>query len=155
MWGIEYITKRIKEKKRNRAILKKVIPINELTAVVVDLCIKIHSRIGPGCFEKVYEEILYYELTKLGFNVQRQILLPIQYNELLIKNAYKIDLLVEDKLVLELKSLFPLPPVYFNQIHTHLSLLNLKHGMLINFKMPLMKDGIHRVFNNSGREEMS
>ncbi|MBK7562107.1 MAG: GxxExxY protein [Chitinophagaceae bacterium] len=155
MWGIEYITKRIKEKKRNRAILKKVIPINELTAVVVDLCIKIHSRIGPGCFEKVYEEILYYELTKLGFNVQRQLLLPIQYNELLIKNAYKIDLLVEDKLVLELKSLFPLPPVYFNQIHTHLSLLNLKHGMLINFKMPLMKDGIHRVFNNSGREEMS
>lgn len=135
--------------------MKKVIPINELTAVVVDLCIKIHSRIGPGCFEKVYEEILYYELTKLGFNVQRQILLPIQYNELLIKNAYKIDLLVEDKLVLELKSLFPLPPVYFNQIHTHLSLLNLKHGMLINFKMPLMKDGIHRVFNNSGREEMS
>lgn len=135
--------------------MKKVIPINELTAVVVDLCIKIHSRIGPGCFEKVYEEILYYELTKLGFNVQRQLLLPIQYNELLIKNAYKIDLLVEDKLVLELKSLFPLPPVYFNQIHTHLSLLNLKHGMLINFKMPLMKDGIHRVFNNSGREEMS
>jgi GxxExxY protein len=135
--------------------MKNTIPINELTAIVVDLCIKIHSRIGPGCFERVYEEILYYELTKLGFKVQRQLLLPIQYDELYIKDAYKIDLLVEDKLVLELKSLFPLPPVYFNQIHTHLSLLNLKHGMLINFKVSLMKEGIHRVFNNFGREELT
>ncbi|MGB3006979.1 MAG: GxxExxY protein [Chitinophagaceae bacterium] len=123
--------------------------------MVINLCIKIHSRIGPGCFEKVYEEILYYELIKLGFKVQRQLLLPIQYDELFIKDAYKIDLLIEDKLVLELKSLFPLPPVYFNQIHTHLSLLNLKHGMLINFKVPLMKEGIHRVFNNFGKEELT
>jgi GxxExxY protein len=143
------------EKKSHSPILNKSIPINELTAIVVDLCIKIHSRIGPGCFERVYEEILYFELTKLGFKVQRQLLLPIQYDELYIKDAYKIDLFVEDKLVLELKSLYPLPPVYFNQIHTHLSLLNLKHGMLINFKVPLMKDGIHRVFNNFGREELT
>jgi len=135
--------------------LKKSIPINELTGIIIDLCIKIHSRIGPGCFERVYEEILYYEITKLGFKVQRQLLLPIKYDELYIKDAYKIDLLVENKLVLELKSLFPLPPVYFNQIHTHLSLLNLKHGMLINFKVPLMKEGIHRVFNNFGKEELT
>ena len=145
----------MKEEKRNTKTLKKSIPINELTGIVIDLCIKIHTRVGPGCFERVYEEILYYELTKLGFKVQRQLLLPIQYDELFIKDAYKIDLLVEDKLVLELKSLFPLPPVYFNQIHTHLSLLNLKHGMLINFKVPLMKEGIHRVFNNFGREELA
>ncbi|HZI52531.1 MAG TPA: GxxExxY protein, partial [Chitinophagaceae bacterium] len=103
---------------------------------------------------RVYEEILYYELTKLGFGVKRQLLLPIQYDELYVKDAYKIDLLIEDKLVTELKSLHPLPPVYFNQIHTHLSLLNLKHGMLINFKVVLMKDGIHRVFNNFGRESL-
>ena len=134
--------------------MKKSIPINDLTAIVVDLCIKIHSRIGPGCFERVYEEILYYELTKLGFEVKRQLLLPIQYDELYVKDAYKVDLLIEDKLVTELKSLHPLPPVYFNQIRTHLSLLNLKHGMLINFKVALMKDGIHRVFNNFGREEL-
>jgi GxxExxY protein len=128
--------------------------INKLTAIVVDLCIKIHRKIGPGCFERVYEEILYYELDKLGIKVDRQLLLPIKYEELFIKNAYKIDLLIEDKLVTELKSLHPLPPVYFNQMHTHLSLLDLKHGMLINFKVPLMKDGIHRVFNNHGREEI-
>ncbi len=128
--------------------------INELTAIVVDLCIKIHKRVGPGCFEKVYEEILYYELIKLGFEVERQLLLPIQYDGLYIKNAYKLDLLVENMLILELKSVHPLPPVYFNQMQTHLSCLNLKHGILLNFKVVLMKDGIHRVFNNSGKEKL-
>ena len=94
---------------------------------------------------------MYYELTQLGFKVERQILLPIVYDELKIENAYKLDLLVEDMLVLELKTLHPLPPVYFKQIRTHLTLLNLKHGMLLNFKVELMKDGINRVFNNHGR----
>lgn len=129
--------------------------INKLTGIVVDLCIKIHNRIGPGCFERVYEEILYYELSKLGLCVRRQLLLPIQYDELFIENAYKLDLLVENKLVLELKSVFPLPTVYFNQMRTQLSLLELKHGMLINFKVELIKQGIHRVFNNFGKEEVS
>ena len=125
--------------------------INILTGIVVDLCIKIHSKIGPGCFERVYEEILYYELTKLGIEVKRQLLLPIEYEELHIEKAYKLDLLVEEKLILELKALHPLPTVSFDQIRTHLSLLNLKYGMLLNFKVSLMKDGIHRVFNNRGR----
>lgn len=126
--------------------------INTLTGIVIRLCIKIHSKIGPGCFESVYEEILYYELTKLGFNVERQQLMPIEYETLKIERAFKFDLLVEDRLVLELKSLCPLPPVYFKQIRTQLSLLNLKHGMLINFKVELMKEGIYRVFNNFRRE---
>jgi GxxExxY protein len=133
---------------------EKTITIDELTGTVVDLCIKIHSRIGPGCFERVYEEILYYELTKLGYKVQRQLLLPIEYEELNIKNAYKLDMLVEDMLVLELKAIYPLPAVYFKQIRTHLSLLNLKHGMILNFKVERMKEGIHRVFNNFGKEAL-
>lgn len=102
----------------------------------------------------MYEEILYYELTKKGLNVKRQLLLPINYEELHIEKAYKLDLLVEDRLVLELKTLYPLPSVSFDQVRTHLSLLNLKHGMLLNFKVSLMKDGIHRVFNNQGRESL-
>ena len=102
----------------------------------------------------MYEEVLYYELSKLGLFVKRQLLLPIEYEELHIKDAYKIDLMIEDKLIVELKSKHPLPPVDFNQIHTHLSLTNLKHGLLINFKVPKMKDGIHRVFNNFGSEEL-
>jgi GxxExxY protein len=128
--------------------------INKLTGLVVDLCIKIHTKVGPGCFERVYEEILYYELCKVGLTIQRQLLLPIQYESLLIEKAYKLDLLVDHKLVLELKSIYPMPAVYFNQLRTQLSLLNLKHGMLINFKVELMKDGIHRVFNNFGKEEI-
>jgi len=69
--------------------------INKLTGIIVDLCIKIHNRIGPGCFERVYEEALYYELTKLKIEVKRQLLLPIHYDELHIQNAYKLDLLVK------------------------------------------------------------
>ncbi len=128
--------------------------INNLTGIVVDLCIKIHSKIGPGCFEKVYEEILYYELLKRGLDVQRQLLFPVVYEELSFRKAYKLDLLVDSKLVLELKTLYPLPPVYFDQIRTHLYLTNLKHGMLINFKVSRMKEGLYRVFNNKGRESM-
>ena len=128
--------------------------INTLTGVVTDLCIKIHSRIGPGCFERVYEEILYFELTQLGFKVERQLLLPIEYGQLRIENAYKLDLLLEGMLVLELKSLHPFPAVYFKQIRTQLSLLKLKHGMILNFKVELMKDGIYRVYNNFGREKL-
>ena len=90
---------------------KRPIPINELTEVVIGLCIKIHSGVGPGCYERVYEEILYYELTKLGLFVKRQLLLPINYDELHISDAYKIDLMVEDKLIVELKSKHPLPPI--------------------------------------------
>lgn len=128
--------------------------INKLTGIVVDLCIKIHSKIGPGCFERVYEEMLYYELCKLGIEVKRQLLLLIQGEELCIENAYKLDLLIGNKLVVELKSQHPLASVYFNPMHTHLSLLSLKHGMLVNFKVALMKEGIHRVFNNFGNEEL-
>ena len=127
--------------------------INKLTGLVVDLAIKIHSKIGPGCYEKVYEEILYYELQKSGVTAHRQLLLPIEYETLYIDNAYKLDLLLDNKLVIELKSVYPLPSVYFKQLKTQLGLLNLKYGMILNFKEDLMKDGIHRVFNNFGQED--
>jgi GxxExxY protein len=128
--------------------------IDELTGIVVNLCIKIHSRIGPGCFEKVYKEILYYELTRLGLRVERQLILPFVYELLYIKGACKVDLLVENMLVLELKCVYLLPTVYFQQMRTELSLLNLKHGMLLNLKVSRMVEGIHRVFNNHGKETL-
>jgi GxxExxY protein len=126
--------------------------IDKLTETIIGFCIKIHSRIGPGCLERVYEEVLYYELIQAGFMVERQVSLPIEYERLYIKRAFRLDLLVENKLVIELKAVFPLPPVYFDQVRTHLVLTNLRHGMLINFKVPLMKEGIHRVFNNNVAE---
>ncbi len=125
---------------------------NQITGVIVDACIKIHNAIGPGCFERVYEECLYYELQKRGFEVKRQVLMPITYEELNIEDAYKLDLCIEDKVIVELKTVYELHPVHFKQITTHLKLLNIKNGMLINFKTDLMKNGIHRVFNNRGRE---
>lgn len=128
--------------------------IGQLTGLIVDRCIKIHSNIGPGCFEKVYEEILYFDLLNQGIKVDRQVLMPVSYQGHVIRNAYKLDLLVENKLILEIKSTPFLPPVYFKQLKTYLSIQNLKHGMLLNFHGNLMKDGIFRVYNNFGREEL-
>lgn len=85
--------------------------------------------------------------------VHRQLLLPINYETLHIDNAYKLDLVVENKLVLELKSISPLPSVFFKQLKMQLGVLNLKNGMLLNFKVDLVKDGIHRVDNNHGLEK--
>ena len=123
---------------------------NILTGIVVDSCIKIHTAVGPGCYEKVYEEILCYEFEKKGLSFLRQITLPITYESLLVKDAYKIDILLEDKIIIEIKSVEHLLPVHYKQVTTYLKLMNLKNGILLNFKVDLMKEGIHRVFNNFG-----
>lgn len=128
--------------------------INELTGIVIKTAIDIHSVIGPGCFERVYEEILYDELQKQHLKIERQLLMPIQYGELFIKDAYKLDLLVESTLIIEIKSIEHLLPVHFKQVTTYLKLLNLKNGMILNFKVNKMKEGIHRVFNNFGNESL-
>lgn len=122
--------------------------INKLTGIVLDACIKIHTAIGPGCFEKVYEEALYYELIMRNVNTERQVLMPIKYEQLLIEDAYRIDLIAEKMLVIELKSLERLAPVHFKQVMTYLKLSGLKNGLLLNFNVEWMKDGFHRVFNN-------
>jgi GxxExxY protein len=124
--------------------------INSLTGIVLDACIKIHTTIGPGCFERVYEEALYYELTKRNIFTERQILMPISYEQLLIEDAYRIDLISEKKLVIEIKSIERLTPVHFKQVMTYLKLSNLKNGLLLNFNVEWMKEGFHRVFNNDG-----
>ena len=123
---------------------------NVLTGIVVDSCIKIHTAIGPGCYEKVYEEILCHEFEKKRLSFLRQITLPITYESLVVKDAYKIDILLEDKIIIEIKSVEHLLPVHYKQVTTYLKLMNLKNGMLLNFKVDLMKEGIHRVFNNFG-----
>lgn len=128
--------------------------IDKLTGFVISQCIKIHTRLGPGCLESVYEEVLCYELSRAGCDFRRQLVLPIQYEELTIPKAYKVDLLIENCLVAELKSVFPLPPVFFNQVQTQLSLLDLRYGILLNFKVPRMREGIYRVYNNKGRKSL-
>ena len=125
----------------------------ELIKIIIGLAIKIHTRLGPGCFESVYEEVLFYELQQKGILVHRQQMLPIQYDSLYIENAFKLDLIIENKIIIELKCVHPLHPVFFKQVRTQLSLLNLKNGLILNFKTELMKNGIHRVYNNNGGEE--
>jgi len=90
----------------------------------------------------------------MGFKVERQILMPIAWEELRVEGAFKLDLLVEDRLFIELKSVNPLPSVFFKQIRTHLSLMDLKYGMLIKFKVDMMREGLHRVYNNNGQKQM-
>jgi GxxExxY protein len=124
--------------------------INLLTGIVVDASIKVHTAIGPGCFEKVYEESLYYELYKRNIHVERQVLMDIKYEELIIRDAYKMDMLLEKCLIIELKSVEHLAPVHFKQVMTYLKLSGFKNGLLLNFNVDWMKDGIHRVFNNDG-----
>lgn len=124
--------------------------INVLTGMVVDCCITIHKNIGPGCYERVYEELLCYELRKRGLTFRRQLSLPISYETVWIQDAYKIDVLLEEKIIIELKSVEHILPVHFKQLTTYLKLMNLKNGLLLNFKVDLMKNGIHRIFNNFG-----
>ena len=128
--------------------------IDKLTGIVVDKAVKIHYHVGCGCFEKIYEELLYYELCKAGLEVKRQLIMPLIYDEKKFGKAYKLDLLVEDRLIVEVKAVVILPPVYLSQIRSHLYLTKLKHGMLLNFWVPKMVEGIHRVFNNNGRESI-
>jgi GxxExxY protein len=125
--------------------------INAITGIIVDCSLKIHTAIGPGCFERVYEELLYHELQRRSLNVQRQLTMPINYEGLHISDAYKLDLLIEEKVVVEIKSVEYLLPVHFKQGVTYLKLMNIKNGIILNFKTDLMKDGIHRVFNNLGQ----
>ena len=125
---------------------------NTITGIIVDASIKIHTAIGPGCYERVYEELLYFELNKRKLNTCRQVTMPIAYETLYINDAYKLDLLIENKVIIEIKSTEHILPVHFKQLNTYLKLMNLKHGILLNFKVDLMKDGIFRVFNNFGNE---
>ena len=90
-------------------------------------------------------------MTKRGISIERQVLMPITYETLLIEDAYRIDLLLEQQLVLEIKSLERLVPVHFKQVMTYLKLSKLKNGILLNFNVEWMKDGFHRVFNNDGK----
>ena len=120
---------------------------NEISKVVFDLGLKIHRKLGVGLFERVYEECLFYELVEAGLKTERQKLQNINYEKLIIENAYKMDILVEDKVVLEIKSVDVLNSFHRAQLKNYLRLGNYKLGMLLNFNSPLFKDGVARIAN--------
>jgi GxxExxY protein len=124
---------------------------NEIASIVVDCCLKIHKLLGPGLFESVYEEVLCYELQKRNLKVERQKGMPVHYEDLVIEMGFKADIIVEDKVILELKSVESLNKVHHKQLITYLRLSDKRLGLLINFNVVLIKNGINRIVN--GLEE--
>jgi len=120
---------------------------NEISAIVVDAGLKIHRSLGHGLYETVYEQCLEYELKKRGLIVERQKCLSIQYENLKVENAFKIDLLIENKVVVEIKAQEALDNFHNAQLLNYLKLGNYKLGLLLNFNSKLFKNGIQRVIN--------
>ena len=120
---------------------------NEISYKIIGAAIEVHKNLGVGLLENAYETALVYELQKLGFDVKQQYSLPLNYKDIEIQNAYRIDVLVENKVIIEVKSVMELHPIHFAQTKTYLKFTNLKLGLLINFKTQLLKDGIHRIVN--------
>ena len=120
---------------------------NELSKIIFELGMKIHRKLGAGLFESVYEECLFYELKKAGLKVEKQKTLPIVYEELKIENAFRLDLIVEDKVILEIKTVEIIYDVHKAQLLTYLKMTNCKLGLILNFRTAVFKDGIKRVVN--------
>jgi GxxExxY protein len=121
---------------------------NELSKIVFDAALKVHQNLGPGLLESAYEECLFYELKKTSLKVEKQKALPLIYEEIKLDIGYRLDIILEDKLIIEIKSVESLNEVHFAQLLTYLKLTNCKLGLLINFNVKLVKDGIKRIANN-------
>jgi len=120
---------------------------NELSYKIIGAALEIHRNLGAGLMESAYEQALVYELKKIGLEIKQQIYLPVIYKEMNIENAYKVDLIVNDKVIVEIKSVLELHPVFYSQVLTYLKPTDIKLGLLINFNTPLIKNGIHRIVN--------
>lgn len=120
---------------------------NEIGEIVIGAAIKVHSVVGPGLLESTYETCLAYEMEKRDVQIRKQVLLPVQYEELTVDDGYRIDILVEDKVVVELKAVTAILPVHRGQLLTYLRLGGFKLGYLLNFHVPHMRDGIVRMVN--------
>lgn len=117
----------------------------EILKQILDCSFKIHSALGPGLLESAYEECLYYELTKKGFSVGKQKALPLVYEDIKLDAGYRVDLIVENKVIVEIKSVESLCDVHMAQILTYLKLSGCRLGLLVNFNVYHLKDGIKRV----------
>ncbi|WP_299055613.1 GxxExxY protein [uncultured Polaribacter sp.] len=121
---------------------------NEISKIIVDCAYKVHKSLGPGLLESTYEACLFYELDKSNLVIQKQKVLPVVYDNLKLEAGYRIDLLVENKVIIELKSVKKLEDVHTAQMITYLRLSDCKLGLLINFNVSLIKYGIKRIVNN-------
>lgn len=121
--------------------------IEKVFKQVLDCAFIVHSALGPGLLESAYQECLFYELSELGLKVEKQKPLPLIYKEIKLEVGYRIDLLVENQVIVEIKSVDALNDVHLAQILTYMKLSDCKLGLLVNFNVKLLKDGIKRVVN--------
>lgn len=120
---------------------------NELSYKIIGAAIEVHKNLGVGLLESTYETALVYKLKLQGLNVKQQTSLSLKYKEITIENAYKVDLIVEDKVIVEIKSVLELHSIFYSQVLTYLKQSHIKLGLLINFNNELIKYGIHRIVN--------
>ena len=120
---------------------------NEITGTILECSLRIHSKLGPGLLESVYQACLEHELTRAGLSVRAQLLLPVVYDGLQINAGYRIDLLVADIVIVEVKSVEQILPVHFAQPLTYLRLANKRVGLLINFNVAHLRQGVKRIVN--------
>ena len=121
---------------------------NEIAKIIVDAAFQIHKRLGPGLLETVYEVVLAHVLSRRGLKVERQVPMAIVFDGIKFDEGFRADLIVEDKVIIELKSVEKVIPVHKKQLLTYLRLTDKKLGLLINFGSELIRDGISRVVNN-------
>jgi GxxExxY protein len=121
---------------------------NEISYKVIGIAIELHKNLGPGLLESVYETTLSHDLREAGLEVEQQISVPLIYKGIKMNNGFRLDLLIENKVIIEIKSVENIAPVHFSQTLTYLKLSNKKLGLLINFNTDKLKEGIHRVVNN-------
>lgn len=120
---------------------------NEISNKIIGCAIKVHTLLGPGLLESAYQACLYYELMKAGLEVRKEVPMPIVYEEVKLDHGYRIDLLVENRVVVEIKTVEAFTDVHSAQVLTYLRLGNYKLGLLINFHVSLLKQGIKRIIN--------
>lgn len=128
--------------------------VNQITGDILNACIKIHTKLGPGLLESVYENILRYELEKLGYTVEQQKHIPVIYDDIKFEDGFRADLVVQGMVIIELKSVEALEKIHFKRTYTYLKLSNIHDGILVNFNVNLIKDGFHRLFNNNYKEDI-
>ncbi len=121
--------------------------LNEISGLIVDAAFRLHVAVGPGLFESVYETLLEHELNKLRLKVERQVVVPLEYEGLRFEEAFRADLIVDERIIVEVKSVADIHPVHKKQLLTYLKLTGLNLGLLINFGADRIKDGIFRVAN--------
>ena len=121
--------------------------VDEISKIVVDAAYHIHTTLGPGLLESVYEAVLAHELTKRGLEVNRQVPVEVVYDGITIGEGFRADMLVNGQLLIELKSVERMQPVYFKQVRTYLKLMNLRVGLMFNFGAATIKSGTTRVVN--------